>query len=183
MIARWLVFLFVAFAVAGCACTAAKACEATSFINNAGGALMGAARSGSATALSGVASRYTDMRGIAMFALGPNRRLVNRDREAEYVALTRGFIGRFLAKNSGRFSGNQLTITECAGSKGAMTVKTEFSGGKKIVFKIYKTKRGYLVRDVNISSVWLAQQLRSTFTGVIRRNNGDIAALFKFLRT
>jgi ABC-type transporter MlaC component len=56
------------------------------------------------------------------------------------------------------------------------------SNGKKIVFKLYKTKRGFLVRDVNVSSVWLAQQLRSTFVGVIRRNGGDINALFKYLR-
>jgi ABC-type transporter MlaC component len=39
------------------------------------------------------------------------------------------------------------------------------------------------VRDVNVSSVWLAQPLRSTFVGVMRRNRGDFAALFKYLRT
>ena len=62
-------------------------------------------------------------------------------------------------------------------------VSTRMSNGKKIIFKLYRTRRGFLVRDVNVSSVWLAQQLRSTFVGVIRRNNGDINALFKYLRT
>ena len=43
-------------------------------------------------------------------------------------------------------------------------------------------RRGFLVRDVNVSSVWLAQQMRSTFVGVINRNGGDIDALFAYLR-
>ena len=63
-----------------------------------------------------------------------------------------------------------------------MTVSTRMSNGKKIIFKLYRSKRGFLVRDVNVSSVWLAQQLRSTFVGVIRRNDGDINALFDYLR-
>ena len=100
-----------------------------------------------------------------------------------FSLLTRGFIGRFMARHAGKFSGNGLKITGCVGSKNDLTVNTQLSTGKKIIFRLYKTKRGYLVRDVNVSSVWLAQQLRSTFVGVIRRNNGDIAALFKYLRT
>jgi ABC-type transporter MlaC component len=108
---------------------------------------------------------------------------LGKAREAEYLALTRSFIGSFLAKYSNRFLGSGLTIKECAGSKNALTVSTRLSNGKKIVFKLHKTKRGFLVRDVNVSSVWLAQQLRSTFVGVIRRNNGDINALFRYLRT
>jgi len=45
-----------------------------------------------------------------------------------------------------------------------------------------RSSAGYRVRDLNVSSIWLAQQLRSTFTGVIRRNGGDIGALMAFLR-
>ena len=180
---RWLVFLFFLSLGACLTGATAKSCEASSFINNAGNAFLSAARRQSASAYSGVASRYTDLRGIAMFALGPHRKLVGKTREAEYLALTRSFIGNFLAKYSDRFSGSSLIIKECSGSKNALTVSTRMSNGKKIVFKLYKSKRGFLVRDVNVSSVWLAQQLRSTFVGVIRRNNGDIDALFKYLRT
>jgi phospholipid transport system substrate-binding protein len=179
---RWLVFLFFLSLGACLSGATAKACEASSFITNAGNAFLSAARRQSASAYSGVASRYTDLRGIAMFALGPHRKLVSRAREAEYLALTRSFIGSFLAKYSDRFSGSDLTIKDCTGSKNALTVSTRMSNGKKIVFKLYKTKRGFLVRDVNVSSVWLAQQLRSKFVSVIKRNNGDINALFAYLR-
>ncbi|HLA01242.1 MAG TPA: ABC transporter substrate-binding protein [Aestuariivirga sp.] len=180
---RWLVFLFILLLGACLPSATAKSCEASTFITNAGNAFLGAARRQSASAYSGVASRYTDLRGISMFALGPHRKLVSKANEAEYLALTRSFIGRFLAKYSNRFSGSGLAIKECAGSKNNLTVNTRLANGKKIIFKIYKSKRGYLVRDVNVSSVWLAQQLRSTFVGVIRRNGGDINALFKYLRT
>jgi ABC-type transporter MlaC component len=180
---RWLVFLFILLLGACLSSATAKACEASAFITNAGNAFMGAARVHSASAFSGATSRYTDLRGISMFALGPHRKLLGKAREAEYLALTRTFIGSFLAKYSNRFSGSGMTIKDCVSSTHALTVSTRLSNGKKIIFKLYKTRRGFLVRDVNVSSVWLAQQLRSTFVGVIRRNGGDINALFKYLRT
>ncbi|MEQ1524279.1 MAG: ABC transporter substrate-binding protein [Aestuariivirga sp.] len=180
---HWFVFLFILL-LGGClpSAAAAGACEASAFITNAGNAFMGAARLHTASAFSGATARYTDLRGISMFALGPHRGLLSKSREAEYLALTRGFIGRFMMKYSSRFSGSGLTIKDCANSGNALTVSTRMSNGKKIIFKLHRTKRGFLVRDVNVSSVWLAQQLRSTFVGVINRNRGDINALFAYLR-
>lgn len=177
-----LVVLFILLQSACLSSATAKACEASSFITNVGNAFLGAARRQSASAFSGVALRYTDLHSISMFALGPHRKLVSKAREAEYLTLTRNFIGRFMARYSNRFSGSGLTIKDCVGSKNALTVSTRLSNGKKIVFKLYKTRRGFLVRDVNVSSVWLAQQLRSTFVGIIKRNGGDINALFAYLR-
>ena len=174
----YLAVLFTVFAS-----VSALGCDASAFVTNAGNAFLGAARSHSAPAFASVAARYTDLNGIAMFALGPNRKLLEKSQEAQYVSLTRAFIGRVMAKNSGSLSGSGIKILECTGSKGAMTVNTQLSNGKKIVFKVYKTRHGYLIRDVNVSSVWLAQQLRSNFTGVIRRNNGKISALFDYLQS
>jgi phospholipid transport system substrate-binding protein len=160
----------------------AESCDAGSFVSGAGGAFMNAARSGSAGAFAGAASRYADLRGIAMFALGPHRGQLKKSQEAEYVSLTRGFIGRFMAENSSKLAGSGMTVTDCTGNDSAMVVNTKMSNGKKVVFKVYKTKGGYRVRDVNVASIWLAQQMRSQFTSVIRRNNGDINALFDYLR-
>jgi ABC-type transporter MlaC component len=179
---HWFVFLFILL-LGGCLpTTAAGACEASAFITNAGNAFMGAARVHTASAFSGVTARYTDLRGISMFALGPHRGLLSKSREAEYLSLTRGFIGRFMMKHSSRFSGTGMTIKDCVTSSNALTVSTRMSNGKKIIFRLHRSKRGFLVRDVNVSSVWLAQQLRSTFAGVINRNGGDINALFAYLR-
>jgi ABC-type transporter MlaC component len=38
---------------------------------------------------------------------------------------------------------------------------------------------GGRISDVQVSGVWL--QLRSKFTGIIRRNNGDVDALLNYL--
>ena len=178
----WLVFLFTLLLASCLSSATANACEASTFISNAGNAFMGAARVHSASAFSGVTARYTDLRGISMFALGPHRGLLNKSREAEYLTLTRGFIGRFMMKYSSRFSGSGMTIKDCVTSTNALTVSTRLSNGKKIIFKLHRSRHGFLVRDVNVSSVWLAQQLRSTFVGVINRNGGDINALFAYLR-
>jgi len=180
---RWLVFLFIL--LLGACLTSAKAtaaCPASTFITNAGNAFMGAARVHSASAFSGVAASYADLRGMSMFALGPHRKLLSKSREAEYLKLTHRFIGRFMARYSNRFSGQGMTIKDCVGSTNALTVSTRLSNGKKIIFKLHRSKRGFLVRDVNVSSVWLTQQMRSTFVGVINRNGGDIDALFAYLR-
>jgi len=161
--------------------SATAACPAEPFVRNAGNAFLGAARSGSPAKLSGVASRYADLRGIALFALGPHRSRLGKGEEARYVALTRGFIGRFLAKNSGRISGGGLKVVSCSGPANAPVVIAQLGNGKRIVFKLTKTRGGYIVRDVNFSSVWLAQQLRSTFVGVVNRNGGNINALYNYL--
>jgi phospholipid transport system substrate-binding protein len=179
---HWLVFLFTLLLASCLSSATANACPASKFITNAGNAFMGAARVRSASAFSGATARYTDLRGISMFALGPHRKLLSKSREAEYLTLTRGFIGRFMVRYSGRFSGHGITIKDCTGSTNALTVGTRLSNGKKIIFKLHRSKRGFLVRDVNVSSVWLAQQMRSTFVGVINRNGGDIDALFAYLR-
>lgn len=179
---HWLVFLFTLLLAACLSSATANACPASAFITNASNAFMGAARVHTASAFSGATARYTDLRGISMFALGPHRRLLSKSRESEYLALTRGFIGRFMMKHSRRFSGSGMTIKDCVTSTNALTVSTRMSNGKKVIFKLHRSKRGFLVRDVNVSSVWLAQQLRSTFVGVINRNGGDINALFAYLR-
>nr|MBP9173605.1 hypothetical protein [Hyphomicrobiales bacterium] len=85
---RWHVFLFILFLGAILPDATAKACPASSFVTNAGNAFLGAARVHTASAFSGVTSRYTDLRGISMFALGPHRARLSKSREAEYLALT-----------------------------------------------------------------------------------------------
>jgi ABC-type transporter MlaC component len=183
MISRLRVIALVFVAFSSVSATSHAACDAEGFITNAGKAFIGAARSGSPAAFSGAASRYADLNAIAMFALGANRSSLPKSRQAEYVALTRTFIGKVLAKNAGRLRASSISVVSCSGSPGALTVNTRLSSGQKVVFKLYKTRAGYRVRDVNVSSIWLAQQLRSTFASVLRRNGGKIDALFDYLRS
>jgi ABC-type transporter MlaC component len=161
---------------------AALDCPAAGYITNAANALVGAARSGSPAAISSTVARYTDMRGIALFALGPYRSKLPPSRQAEYIRLTKSFIGRFMASYSDEFKSAGFTPVSCAPSGSGVIVNGKLSGGQRVILRVAKARGGYRVQDMNVSSVWLAQQLRSKFVSVIRKNGNDVDALFDFLR-
>lgn len=168
----------LAFGLLAIASPASSAtCQAEGYIQNVGAAFMSAARTGSPGAFTGAASRYADLHSIALFALGPYRKKLPRGREGEYVALTKKFMGRFMAQYSSKFAGSAITITSCAGN----TIGTRLSSGQNLTFRLRKSGRSYRVEDVSVSSVWLAQQMRSKFTNVINRNGGDVNALISYL--
>ena len=70
-------------------------------------------------------------------------------------------------------------MLDCTSSGGGLMVTTRSASGKKIVFRLAKAGGGYTVKDVNMSGVWLAQQMRSKFTGTISRSGMD--GLFSYL--
>lgn len=185
MILRWLVLAFFLAAATPAFQTPSFAaeCAAAKFITTAGKAMMGAARSRSPSVFAGVAGRYADLGSIAMFALGQHRAKLPAGRKGEYVALTKAFIGRFMAEHASKFNGTGIKITECGGKGDTLTVVARLTGGQRVTFRLHYSGKGYIVRDLNVSGVWLAQQLRSKFVGVISRNNGDVGALLKYLRT
>jgi ABC-type transporter MlaC component len=156
------------------AAPASAGCPAESLVINVGKAFTAASRSGSAGAFSSAASRFADTRGIALSALGPHRKKLSKDQEGEYIRLAQGYIGRFMSRHASRFNAAGLKVTSCSGG----TVTAVASGGRKLIFRI----NGGRLQDLNVSSVWLAGQMRSTFVGYLNRNNGDINALMKFLR-
>lgn len=160
---------------------AGPTCEAAGFVTGAGNAIDRAARSQSPAAFSAATARFTDLHGISLFALGSYRKQLPKSREAEYVALTRGFVGRFMAEHSSSIHASGLTITDCKPQASNLVVSAKLGGGGKIIFKLVRTQSGYRIADLNLRSTWLAHQLRSHFTAVIRRGDGDIEALFKYL--
>lgn len=178
---RMMVTLFLLVAGAAAASAAAR-CDAANFVIGAGNAIDRAARSRSAAAFSAVVSRYADVNAISLFALGRYRKQLPAGRQPEYAALTRRFIGKFMAGRSGKFRAANLRIVECAGSAKARTVNARLASGHRVIFKLYRTRGGFRISDMSIESIWLAQQLRSTFVNVITRNDGDINALFAYLR-
>lgn len=167
-------FLVIATALVLGTASLASACPSESLVMGAGRAFASASRSGSASAFLSAASRYADTRSIAMSALGPHRKKLTKGQEGEYIRLAQGFMGNFMAKYSSRFNTSGMKVTTCNGNLVTVTA----SGGRKIIFRV----GGGRVQDVNVSSVWLAGQMRSTFVGVLNRNNGDISALLKYLR-
>jgi phospholipid transport system substrate-binding protein len=156
----------------------AQACDAEKFVLSAGRAFTAAARSGSSTAFTSAARNYTDMRSIALFALGPHRKKLPPGKENEFVRMAQSFMGRFMSRYASRFNAAGMAVTTCSGN-----VINAQAGGRKIVFRVAKRGGGYILEDVNVSSIWLAGQMRTTFTGVINRNGGDFNALWDYLKS
>lgn len=159
---------------------AAPKCEAAAYVQSAGEAYDRAARSGSATAFSTAAARYGNIRELSLFALGRYRKDLPKAREAEYLNLTRRFIGSFMLKHGKGFRASNLTITDCVTSGSTIVVTAQLSTGGKVIFRVSKGG-GYSVKDMNLKGIWLAQQMRSTFVGTISRT-GSIDGLFAYLK-
>jgi ABC-type transporter MlaC component len=149
-------------------------CPAAGAVMNAGSAFMDAAQSHSAGAFSSALARHTDVRGAALFALGQYRSDLPRARQREYVSGAQSFMARFLLEYSGPFrSSRDFVIDNCRGN----LVETSFEGRSRMVWRV----SGGRISDVQVSGIWLALELRSKFTGIIRRNHGDVDALLDYL--
>ena len=171
----------IAFSVLGLAGPVlADSCPAEGFVKSAGQAYDRAAASGSPAAFASAAARYSDLRSLSFFALGKYRKDLPKAREAEYLTLTRNFIGQTLRKHGKGLSGGITEIIDCDASADGLTVTARSASGKKIVFRLSKAGGGYTVRDVNMQGVWLAQQMRSRFTATVSRSGID--GLFAYLR-
>ena len=151
----------------------ASNCPAEGFVQDAASAFSSAARRGSPEAFAIAAARFADLRGLALFALGPYRQDLPPAMERKYVNLARSFMGRFMAQNASSLSGGQLTITSCSGNM----VSARFGSGTVI----FRLSGAYRIEDVTVSGISIAQALRNRFTGVIRNNDGDINALMSYL--
>jgi hypothetical protein len=156
------------------AAPAALACSGEAIVLSAGKAFTSAANAGSPSAFISAASRHANLRGIAASALGPHRKKMTKAQEAQYYPLAQAFMGKFMARYASRFNASGMKVTSCKG--GTITATT--ASGRKIIFRV----GGGRVQDVNVGSIWLGGQMRSTFVGVINRNGGDVGALLMYLK-
>lgn len=172
LLATLTVFAFIGFFTAS---SQAASCPSAGVVMKAGDAFIGAARNASAGAFASALSRHADVGAVAFFALGQYRKQLPPARQGEYVKNARIYMARFLLDHAGPFrSSRDLTIEKCAGN----LVETSLGGRSRMVWRL----SGGRIRDVRVSGVWLGIQLRSKFTGIIRRNNGDVGALLAYLR-
>ena len=177
----WFFGLAAAFAVFQQPVLAAN-CAAEKYVATAGLAITVAARSGSPEEFANVTGQYTDIGEIAMFALGKHRSKLPDAMRTEYVALTKDFIGRFMAEHAARFNGEGVKIVECRERSNKLYVTARLLEGKLVKFRLIYAGQKFIIEDLNVAGIWLAQQLRSTFVDVISKNKGDINALINYLR-
>lgn len=157
---------------AGPADAARTSCPGVNLVQSAARSFASAYQSRDSASFARAISNYSDVTSIALFALGRFRSSLPPQRQPEYVAKVRAFMGRFLADHASQFANANLQITSCAGGQ-----IRSVAGRSDIVWKV----SGSRVRDIQVDGVSLVGQLRSKFVSVLNRGNGDIAALFEFL--
>ncbi len=172
----WLIGAAVLAAVM--AVSPARACPGDHVVREAAASLQQAAASGSPQAFAAVVDQHTDVSQMAMFALGPYRQALPDARRSEYVQLTRQFLGQYLARRAGPLAGAQLQIVGCSSESGYTYIDTRL-GGQRVIWRM----EGDRIIDVNAGGIWLISQMRSNFVSVIKRGNGDPAALIDYLRS
>lgn len=174
----WLIGLAVLAALMAASPARAQSCPGDHVVQAAAASLQQAAASGSPQAFAAVVDQHTDVSQMAMFALGPYRQALAGAQRSEYVQLTRQFLGQYLAKRAGSLAGAQLQIVGCSSESGYTYIDTRL-GGQRVIWRL----EGDRIIDVNAGGIWLMSQMRSNFVSVIKRGNGDPAALIDYLRS
>ncbi len=147
-------------------------CPGASLVQSAAKSFVAASQTHDPAAFAAAISHYTNVDGLALFALGPFRSALPPGRKPEYFAKTRAFMGRFFADHATRFANAKLQIESCADGQIRSVV-----GGQTLVWRV----SGNRVSDVELEGVWLVTELRSKFVSIIRNGHGDIGSLFEFL--
>lgn len=152
----------------------ASNCAAEPLVSGIAAAFTHAARNHSAQAFASAAGQYADMRSVALYALGTYRAQLAAEDEARYVTQARSFLGRWMAQNSDRVSGEGFAIQSCS----EQVVTAHLASGTSLVFHLAGPRR---VSDISVSGISLSGVLRDKFTDVIRSHGGDVQALLDYL--
>ncbi len=133
-------------------------------------------------------ARHAAISAIGIFSLGKYKSKLPNGQRSAYFSLIEKFVAGLFIKYAPQFAGNRIEIT---GSKARsakdiiVSSKVHFASGKApldVQWRLLKAGGGYKIFDVRVLGIWLAIQQRTEFVSVIKRNNGDVGALLKFLR-
>ena len=133
-----------------------------------------------------VLHKRADVRAIALFALGTWRSKMPKDMSPDYVNLVVNYTANAFIDYVNRFSGAVVAIEGSSSQGGFTTVdaKLTYAEGRSSQIRFRYANTGTpRVKDVNVRGIWLSLQLRERFSGLLDRNNGDIAELMEFLRS
>ena len=130
--------------------------------------------------------RHSDIRGIALYSLGVYQKKLPASQRSKYFELVTRYAAGFFAYYIDDFAGTDFAVKSSKPRGKAIEVESsiQYGGGRTapVRWSVVQTGSGYRVNDVNVRGIWLSLQMQQLFTSVLKRNNGDFEALFKYLR-
>jgi len=127
--------------------------------------------------------RYSDVRSVAMLALGTYRGSLPAGKRDEFVRLVAQYIAAFFVYYIDEFRGTSLEIKSSVQQGKATLIDSRITNGGPVRWRIAGGGGGYRVQDINVRAIWLSLQLKQRFTSVLKRNKGDFNALFAELKS
>jgi phospholipid transport system substrate-binding protein len=128
-------------------------------------------------------NRYSDVRSVALLALGPYRKQLPPGRSDEFFRLVTQYIAAFFVYYIDEFQGTGLEIKGSAPQGKSTIIDTRVTKAGPVKWRIAAAGGGYRVLDINVRAIWLSLQLKKRFTDVLKASGGDFDALFKELRS
>lgn len=167
--------------------SAHAATAAESFVSSIGKSVLAAARSGSGSQFRSLLRKSADIRTIALFSLGNYRSKLPANRQREYFSLFEAYIAKVFVSNASKLGGSTISVTgsQQRSDSVIVTSQIQFADGRQpmpVAWRLVRAGGGYKIFDVSIQGIWLAIQQRSNFVSLLNQNNGNMDALFNFLR-
>jgi ABC-type transporter MlaC component len=128
-------------------------------------------------------SRYSDVRGVAMLALGSYRNSLPAGRRDEFVTLVGAYISAFFVYYIDEFQGTGLEIKSSASQGSSTVVDSRITKAGPVRWRIGGSGGGFRVLDINVRAIWLSLQLKQRFTDVLKHHEGNFEALFDELKS
>ncbi len=159
---------------------------AEKYVERVGNSVLAAARAGSVSSFRSLMQRNAAIPAIAIYSLGPYRKKLPAGRKREYYRLVTNYIAGVFAKYSNKLAARSIKAISSREKGRSVIVKSklQYPSGKSstVTWRLLKQGSGFKIFDINVQGIWLAGTQKTDFTSVLRRNKGDINALFSYLK-
>lgn len=130
---------------------------------------------------------YFDVQAIGRWVLGRYWRQATDEERAAFLREFEDFVVKTYANRFQAYSNERFKIVDTSRQDGTALVYSEIvresSGAPiRIEWRVAAAERGYLITDIVVEGVSMAQTQRSEFSSVIRRSGGSVGGLIAALK-
>lgn len=130
-------------------------------------------------------NRYSDIRGIARFALGRYRKSLPSKLAKKYNTAVLYYVAGLFTKYADQFVGSGVDIKASHPSGKFVLVDSSVQlargGSTALRWRLRASGNYRKISDISFKGVWLSLRLRDEFTSVLKRTGGDFDALISHL--
>ena len=129
----------------------------------------------------------TNMKRIAKFTLGRSARTISDDEFNRFQSVLGDTMVKIYANRLAGFTDEKVVVTgsQTKGRNHLVTSRVEFANSRPpvdMVWWVIEEKDGsFALFDIQVLGVWMAQEQRDIFSGILKSNNNKINALIEHL--